>query len=101
MKPIKAVDDMTMTPSSGDVFFDLGFDPAEARIKSMRIEILVSLQQFLEAQPWTQAEIAERLGVTQPRVSKLMKGAARDFSIDMLLLFAARLGLKPELRLAA
>ncbi|MGH8118847.1 MAG: XRE family transcriptional regulator [Rhodanobacteraceae bacterium] len=39
--------------------------------------------------------------VTQPRVSALVKGAWKDFSVDMLLTLAARAGLHPRLRLAA
>ena len=46
-------------------------------------------------------EAAEKLGITQPRISALMKGAWRDFSADMLLLLAARLDLRPTLKLAA
>jgi len=41
------------------------------------------------------------LGITQPRVSALMKGAWRDFSADMLLVLASRVGLQPTLKLAA
>jgi predicted XRE-type DNA-binding protein len=36
-----------------------------------------------------------------PRVSALVKGVWRDFSADMLLLLAARVGLRPTLKLAA
>jgi hypothetical protein len=49
------------------------------------------------------AELLEprELGTTQPRVSALMKGAWRDFSADMLLVLAGRLGLRLTLKLAA
>jgi predicted transcriptional regulator len=49
--------------------------------------------------PLPDAEAAKRLGITQPRVSRLIKGKWQDFSLDMLLTRAARAGLKPELRL--
>jgi predicted XRE-type DNA-binding protein len=39
--------------------------------------------------------------LTQPRVSRLLKGKWQHFSLDMLLTLAARAGLKPELKLAA
>jgi predicted XRE-type DNA-binding protein len=48
-----------------------------------------------------QAKAARRLGVTQPRISRLVKGKWEDSSLDMLLALAARAGLKPSLRLAA
>ena len=86
---------------SGNVFIDLGFDPAEAKVMALRAEVMIRMEQHLKAQGWTQAEAAKRLGITQPRVSRLIKGRWQDFSLDMLLTLAARAGLKAELRLAA
>jgi predicted XRE-type DNA-binding protein len=93
--------DTRITQGSDNIFLDLGFDPAEARILLMRADLMINIRNYLDAKGWTQAEAAKRLGITQPRVSKLKKGVAEEFSIDMLLIFAARLGLEPELRLAA
>ena len=87
--------------SSGNVFVDLGFDEAEAQVMALRAEVMIRMEQFLRAQGWTQAEAAKRLGITQPRVSRLTKGKWQDFSLDMLLTLAARAGLHPMLRLAA
>jgi predicted XRE-type DNA-binding protein len=87
--------------SSGNVFVDLGFDPAEAKVMALRAEVMIRMEQHLKAQGWTQAEAAKRLGITQPRVSRLLKGSWQDFSLDMLLTLAARAGLEPVLKLAA
>lgn len=92
--------DDRITPSSGNVFVDLGFDEAEARVMALRAELMLRLSQELKAKGWTQAQAAKRLGVTQPRVSKLNKGAWQDFSLDMLLTLAGRAGLHAELRVA-
>lgn len=92
--------DVRITPSSGNVFVDLGFDEAEAHVMALRAELMVRLSQELKAKGWTQAQAAKRLGVTQPRVSKLNKGAWQDFSLDMLLTLAGRAGLHAELRVA-
>jgi predicted XRE-type DNA-binding protein len=89
------------TESCGNVFIDLGFDSAEAQVMTMRVDLMVRLEQHLAATGWTQAETAKRMGITQPRVSKLMKGAWQDFSLDMLVTLAGRIGLHPELHLAA
>jgi predicted XRE-type DNA-binding protein len=40
----------------------------------------------------TQVQAARRLGVDQPKVSALMRGRLKDFSIERLLRFANRLG---------
>jgi predicted XRE-type DNA-binding protein len=93
--------DIRRIKSSGNVFIDLGFDPAEAEIMKLRAEVMIRMEQLLKAKGWTQAEAAKRLGVTQPRISRLVKGKWEDFSLDMLLVLAARAGLKPHLRLAA
>jgi predicted XRE-type DNA-binding protein len=86
---------------SGNVFLDLGFDPAEAKIMALRAEVMIRLEQHLKAKGWTQSEAARRLGISQPRVSRLIRGKWQDFSLDMLLTLAARAGLEPQLRLAA
>jgi predicted XRE-type DNA-binding protein len=76
-----------VTAAGRSVFYDLGFDEAEARVLEMRADLM--------------SEAAKKLGITQPRISALMKGAWRDFSTDMLLVLMARLGLRPTLKLAA
>ena len=93
--------DTRRTRSSGNVFLDLGFEPAEAKVMALRAKVMIRLEQHVKAQGWTQAEAARHLGVTQPRVSRLLKGRWEDFSLDMLLTLAARVGLEPALRLAA
>ena len=86
---------------SVNVFVDLGFDEAEAKVMALRVELIVQLRETLTQQGLTQAEAAKQLGVTQPRVSALLKGTWKDFSIDTLLTFAARLGLQPRLMFAS
>ena len=93
--------DTRIIESSGNVFADLGFDPVEAEVMKLRTEIMIRTVQHLKAQGWTQAEAAHHLGITQPRVSRLLRGKVEDFSLDMLLTLATRAGLHPELRLSA
>ena len=93
--------DTRITRSSGNVFIDLGFDSAEAEVMALRVEVMVRLRKQLESEGLTQTQAAKRLGITQPRVSALLKGAWKEFSLDMLLTLAARAGLHPKLRLAA
>ena len=62
---------------------------------------MAALRELIEKRGWTQSEAAKQLGVTQPRVSALMKGVWKDFSADMLLVLTTRVGLRPTLKLAA
>ena len=91
------LNDIRITESSGNVFVDLGFDEAEAKVMALRVELIVQLRETLNQQGLTQAEAAKQLGVTQPHVSALLRGTWKDFSMDTLLTFAARLGLQPRL----
>ena len=93
--------DTRVIAGSGNVFIDLGFDEAEARVMALRVELMMRLRERLQEKGYTQVEAAKRLGMTQPRVSALLKGTWKDFSMDMLLTLATRAGLKPELHLAA
>src|SRR6266852_9532944 len=73
-----------VTPAARSVFYDLGFDEAEARVLEMRADLMAALREHIEKRGWTQSEAAKKLGITQPRISALMKGAWRDFSADMV-----------------
>lgn len=86
-----------LTRSSGNVFRDLGFSPDEAEHLKVRSELMVNLQKVIRARRLKQAEIAELLGVTQPRVSALMHGRIDLFSIDTLIDMLARLGIRARL----
>jgi len=66
----------------------------------MRVKVLAQTSQRLKEKGWTQAKAAEELGITQPRVSRLMKGKVEDFSLDMLVTLAGKLGLKPQISFA-
>ena len=80
------------TKSSGNVFVDLGFDPAEAAVLQMRSSLMSGLRLYIEKQKLTQAETAKRLDIAQSRVSDLVRGKWDKFSLEMLITLEARLG---------
>ena len=79
------------TKSSGNVFVDLGFDPAEAAVLQMRANLMSDLRLYIEKQKLTQAQAAKRLGIAQSRVSDLVRGKWDKFSLEMLITLEARL----------
>jgi predicted XRE-type DNA-binding protein len=87
--------------SSGNVFLDLGFPPEEAAILQMRSEIMADLRKFIKAKKLTQAKAAEILGVSQSRVSDLIRGKWEKFSLEMLIALATKAGMRISLRRAA
>jgi predicted XRE-type DNA-binding protein len=86
-----------VTRSSGNVFRDLGFSRDEAEHLRVRSELLLNLQRVITARRLKQAEVAKLLGVTQPRVSDLMRGRVDLFSIETLIDMLARLGVRAKL----
>ncbi|QDZ10853.1 helix-turn-helix domain-containing protein [Devosia ginsengisoli] len=72
--------------------------PAEAENMKLRSALMMALERHIRAQAWTQAEAARRLGVTQPRVSDLLRGKIELFSLDMLVSLVGAAGLHVELR---
>jgi predicted XRE-type DNA-binding protein len=92
--------DAVITPSSGNVFTDLGFEPGEAAVMGLRADLMARLRVLVQAEGWTQAQAAERFGIAQSRVSDLLRGKWDKFSLDMLITLAARAGRKVELAVA-
>ena len=86
-----------LTRSSGNVFRDLGFSGDEAEYLKVRAELMLNLQKVITARGLKQAKAAELLGVTQPRVSDLMRGRIDLFSIDTLIDMLARFGIRTKL----
>lgn len=90
-----------ITPSSGNVFADLGFDEAEAQVMAMRADVMIALEKTIRSRGMTQSAAASLLGVSQARVSDLMRHRTEKFSLDMLMIFSAKLGKPVKLQLAA
>jgi predicted XRE-type DNA-binding protein len=86
-----------ITPSSGNVFIDMGLKPEEAAVLALRADLMGRLRLMVRDKGWTQVQAAEHFGVAQSRVSDLMRGKWDKFSLDMLITLAARAGRRVEL----
>lgn len=67
--------------------------PEEAENMKIRAALMRAVKDRIRAEGWSQTEAAKRLGVTQPRVSDLMRGKIDLFSIDALVNMVAKAGL--------
>jgi predicted XRE-type DNA-binding protein len=67
---------------------------AEAASMKLRAELANEIIERVRARKLTQAKAAELIGVTQPRVSDLMRGRLNLFSLDSLVDIADRIGLR-------
>ena len=80
--------------SSGNVYRDLGFSPEEAENLRVRSDLMIQLTKTIKARRLTQAAAAKWLGVTQPRISDLMRGKIDRFSVDSLVEMLGHAGLR-------
>lgn len=87
---------MEMTPSSGNVFADLGFSRAEAENLKVRSTLMTSIRQLIESRGLKQTDAATLFGVTQPCIGDLLRGKIELFSIDGLVTMLAHAGQRVE-----
>lgn len=96
-RPVK----VKVTKSSGNVFLDLGYPPEEAAVLLMRAEIMTDLMNFIKSKKLSQAKAASMLGISQSRVSDLIRGRWEKFSLEMLIILATKAGMRITLKRAA
>lgn len=75
--------------------------PQQAASMTARSELMRALQSWIEDEGLNQATAARLFGVTQPRVSDLVRGRINLFSIDTLMDMAATAGLSPQVSIKA
>ena len=81
-----------VTPSTGNVFRDLGFSKEESEHLLVRADLLIQVQKAIASKGLKQSQAAKVLRVSQPRVSDLLRGRIDLFSTDALIDMLARLG---------
>ena len=74
--------------------------PQEAENMKLRSALMVALKNHLNRAEMSQAQAAKLFGVTQPRISDLMRGKINLFGLDALVNMAAAAGLHVEMRVA-
>ena len=90
-----------VTRSSGSVFRDLGFAPEEAQHLLVRSELMLKIEKLLKERGLTQAAAARIMGVSQPRISDLLRGKIGLFSTDSLIDMLAKLGVTVRVTFAS
>lgn len=80
--------------SCGNVFRDLGFGAEEAENLRVRADLMIALSQLIEDRGLTQVKAAKLFGVSQPRVSHLVRGKIERFSVDTLIAMLGAAGVQ-------
>ena len=92
-------------PSSGNVFADLGLPNASEHL--VKAGLVVRISRIVRQRKLTQATAAELMGIDQPKVSAMLNGRFRGYSVERLMRFLVALGhdveivVKPKKRGAA
>ena len=76
--------------SSGNVFTDLGVPKADEEI--VKTELVKAICSLASDKGLRQVDVAARLGISQPKVSLLLRGRTAGFSTDKLMRLLNRLG---------
>ena len=92
MKKRKALE---QEPSTGNVFADLGL--ADAGEHLIKAGLVVKIARIIEQRELTQAAAAELLGIDQPKVSAMLSGQFRGYSVERLMRFLVALGQDVEI----
>jgi len=91
----KAKTNGRVTPSSGNVFADLGLPRAEE--KQTQVRLAVAINHILKDRRLSQGDAADLLEVSQPKISALANYQLEGFSVERLLRFLNALGRDVEI----
>jgi predicted XRE-type DNA-binding protein len=92
---------MRVTKGNENVFLDCGFLPAEAENLRIRAKMMMALTGYIRERKITQSRAAKIMGVSQPRISDLVRGKIGLFTIDTLVNMVASAGLKVDVGITA
>ena len=75
--------DSAVERSSGNVFADLGAPDSQGHLE--KAELVARIDGILRRRKLTQAQAAKLLGLSQPDVSRLLRGTFREYSLERLI----------------
>ena len=76
-------------PSTGNVFADLGF--ADAGEHLIKAGLVLRIDRTIRQRKLTQAAAAQLMGVDQPKISAMLAGQFRGYSVERLMRFLVAL----------
>ena len=83
-------DNVKIERGSGNVFADLGLPDADAHL--LKAELVTRIDEIIRQRGLKQVEAAKLLGLSQPDVSRLLRGNFREYSMERLLRLLTALG---------
>lgn len=81
---------MSLEASTGNVYADLGMANADEMI--VKAQLATKISEIIKSRKWSQQQAAEVLGMTQPKLSNMLRGQFRGISESKMLDCLTRLG---------
>lgn len=85
-------------PADGNVFLALGFEPGEAANLLIRADLMMEVEDIITTRGLKQKEAARLFGVSQPRISDLLRGKSDTFTIDSLVNMLGHAGMRVRVK---
>ncbi|MGY8903684.1 MAG: helix-turn-helix domain-containing protein [Burkholderiales bacterium] len=92
----RLVEGVEVHRGSGNVFADLGL--ADAEKLKIKTGLVIEIRKAMKSRGLTQQEAAKRMGITQPKVSDMMRGDLANLSERKLMDCLTRLGYDIEIK---
>jgi predicted XRE-type DNA-binding protein len=84
---------------SGNVFADLGYGDPNTHL--LKAQLVSRIDEVLTEKKLTQVQAALAMGISQPDVSRLLKGQFRDISVERIMRMLTRLGCEVDIVIKA
>jgi predicted XRE-type DNA-binding protein len=94
-KKERPLEELNVTPSTGNVFADIGLPDAEELL--VKSTLAMKINNIIEKRHLSQIQAAALLGIPQPKVSMIQNGKLRGFSVEKLCHFLTLLGRDVEI----
>ncbi len=78
--------------TKGNVFEDLGFDPADSADLALRAYLMAEVRKFVEKNGLNQTSAAKFFDTSQPKISNIFNGKVQEISADYLVGLLAKTG---------
>jgi predicted XRE-type DNA-binding protein len=85
----------TIKAGTDNLFADLGYPEPDTHL--LKAELVSRIHDLVLTQKLTQTEAAKRMGISQPDVSRMLKGRFRDLSVERLMRLLTRLGCEVDI----
>jgi len=88
-------DQNTIRRGTANIFADLGYGDADTHL--LKAELVARIQDVVADRKLSQTAVAEIVGVSQPDISRMLKGRYREISVERIIRMLTRLGCEVDI----